>query len=438
MKEKSPEQRESTTMEKTEEIIEVSRNMIESEPFKEQHRSDSKAFTRTRILTFPRVILFILEKSVKSIQLRLNEWFGRLGKTVSSSAMTQARANLKHTAFIALNAVLIKIFYRDDNYQRYEGFRVLAIDGSKVRLPKGDEIKEEFGSIRYRNQKEEVKGEHNYAQVSVLYDVMNRIAIAAEFAKALAYEVDLAIKHLTQVQKGDLLIGDRNYASGRFIDAILTHGVDLVIRCSASSFKVARKMLQGCGADSQIATLKIEKGREIKIVQVRFVRVKLSTGEYEVLVTSLLDKQVYPTEMFKELYHLRWGIETYYGLLKTRLELENFTGKTVESILQDFYATLYLTNLESVLIQETETELKSKEGLENQQQVNHQVSFHAIKSSAIEILLSGKPVSEVLSELRALFLRNPTLKRKRPSEPRKLKTARQSLHYHRTQRKHCF
>jgi len=86
-------------------------------------------------------------------------------------------------------------------------------------------------------------------------------------------------------------------------------------------------------------------------------------GEYEILVTSLLNEPLYPTEMFKELYHLRWGIETFYGLLKTRLELENFTGKTVESVLQDIYSTLYLSNIESILTAEAEAKLKSRSRL---------------------------------------------------------------------------
>jgi hypothetical protein len=51
-------------------------------------------------------------------------------------------------------------------------------------------------------------------------------------------------------------------------------------------------------------------------VQVRAVKVKLSTGETEVLLTSLMDKDKYPNEIFKELYFLRWGIETHYGVLK--------------------------------------------------------------------------------------------------------------------------
>ncbi|RKZ35450.1 MAG: hypothetical protein DRQ49_12990 [Gammaproteobacteria bacterium] len=42
---------------------------------------------------------------------------------------------------------------------------------------------------------------------------------------------------------------------------------------------------------------------------------------------------------------IRWGTEGFYDILKTRLELENFTGQTKESIYQDFYATVYLTGM---------------------------------------------------------------------------------------------
>ena len=85
---------------------------------------------------------------MKSLQLRLNEWFEWFeGDTVSSSAFTQARANLKHTAFIALNNGNVEIYYRDGIYEKYKDLRVLAIDGSKVILPKGAQIKKQFGAI---------------------------------------------------------------------------------------------------------------------------------------------------------------------------------------------------------------------------------------------------------------------------------------------------
>jgi hypothetical protein len=67
-------------------------------------------------------------------------------------------------------------------------------------------------------------------------------------------------------------------------------------------------MLKGQGTDSQVVNLKINNP---KSRAVRLVTVTLNTGEYEVLVTSLADELTYPNELFKELYYLRWGIETF-------------------------------------------------------------------------------------------------------------------------------
>lgn len=87
---------------------------------------------------------------------------------------------------------------------------------------------------------------------------------------------------------------------------------------------------------------------------------------------------------------------------------------------------------------ETNQILSAKNTSVNSQQVNHNVSFHAIKSEALNLLLSDIPIPKVLKKLRALFLTHPTLNKKKPHPPRKKRTARHLLHYHRTQRKHCF
>lgn len=423
-------------MEKVNKLMKENRKMIESKWFKEQHRKTQEAFSRVRKLSFAVLVVFIVQKSVKSLQLRLNEWFEWFGEeTVSSSAFTQARANLKHTAFIALNNSNVESYYRDGIYERYKGRRVLAIDGSKVRLPKGAEIKEKFGAISYSNQKKEVEGEHNYSQVSVLYDVLNRIPITAECGTARAYEVDLAIKQLEDVRKDtDLLLCDRNYATYDFITTLLERNINFVIRCPAK-FAIVKEMQLGSGTESRLVEVKNHQNQTLSL---RFVRVLLSTGEYEILVTSWLDEQCYPADMFKELYHLRWGIETFYGLLKTRLDLEHFTGKTVESVLQDIYSTLYLTTIESILTAEVTATLKDKTTSKNQQKVNHSVSFHAIKTEALNLLFSKTPIDKVLNKLRKLFITNPTLDKKKSPTPRIPKTARHRLHYHRTQRKHSF
>src|SRR5258708_9334689 len=81
----------------------------------------------------------------------------------------------------------------------------------------------------------------------------------------------------------------------------------------------------------------------------RFVSLRLPTGELEVLVTSLLDEQLYPTQEFLTVYHWRWGHETFHLMLKGRLELENFSGRTTEAVRQDVQAAVLLPNFAPLL-----------------------------------------------------------------------------------------
>lgn len=394
-------------------------------------------------------MLLILQKSLKSLQLRLNELTLSLGSdalTVTNSAYTQARANLRHTAFIELNKkAVVDVMYGDDNIKRYKGMRVLAVDGSKITLPNTPDIIKEFGQISYANQKPDIKGKQAYGVASVMYDVLNRIAIDSTLSVAKAYEVELAIGHLAYTQENDLLIYDRNYPSYFHISFLNQCDKKFVIRCSKASFKQARDMLQGKGKESQVVTLKphhtkLQQVKDYDLpeeTKVRFVRIQLSTGEYEVLVTNLLDEQAFPSEEFKHIYAMRWGVEGFYGILKTRLNLENFTGKTAESVYQDFYSTVYLSGVESVLTMDIDEKLAQK-STKNKQQVNRSVSFNAIKNQAMDLLFSDNDKDQVIEQLEQLFLTNPVSIRKTRKVPRKKRSSKHLLHYANRKRKICF
>ena len=429
--------------------LETSGKLIKYEEFKRRHCRNDKDFTRTRSLPFSLVLIIVLRNSVKSLQLMVNEAMNWLDNDpVTASAYSQARYKLKHTAFIELNQkAVVDTMYEDDGYKKLLGFRILAVDGSKIRLPDNDDIREEFGTIAYTNGKDSIaEGEHPYALASVLYDVLNRVTLTAELARSDAYEVDLAVKHLAHTRAKDLITMDRNYPSYRMIAELQRHDRDFVIRCSAASFKAARKMLKGEGPDSQIVTLmpcdkQASLMRQLELppsITVRFVRVKLDTGEWEVLVTSLVDEEKYSTKEFKELYYLRWGVETFYGLIKTRLELENFTGIGAEAVRQDFFSTLYLSGLETILTEPAQNELDQKE-TQHPQIVNRAVSFNAIKDQALDLLfLSDIEPDVLLNRLTALFLTNPCLERKGRSPPRKKASSRALLDFHKRRKKHCY
>ena len=159
--------------------------------------------------------MLILQKGLKSLQLRINELTSVLGgETLTNSALTQARANLKHTAFIELNRkAVVDVMYGDDDYKRYKDMRVLGIDGSKILLPSTPDIINQVGQFSYSNEKNGVEGQHAEGLSSALYDVLNHVAVDSFLGKAKDYEVNLAIQHLDGTRENDLLICDRNYPS---------------------------------------------------------------------------------------------------------------------------------------------------------------------------------------------------------------------------------
>ena len=118
--------------------IDLVKEKIINEFFIDAHKSRPDDFTRTRKLTFQIIFMQIFRKTVKSLQLSLNELFmsDYLSTPVSASAYTQARNKFRHTAFIELNDDITGLFYSDGTIKRWNGYRCIGADGSKIILPK--------------------------------------------------------------------------------------------------------------------------------------------------------------------------------------------------------------------------------------------------------------------------------------------------------------
>jgi hypothetical protein len=79
-------------------------------------------------------------------------------------------------------------------------------------------------------------------------------------------------------------------------------------------------------------------------IQLRALKIVLSTGEAEVLLTTLTDIELYPYEDFHNLYGRRWGIDVDYHFKKNKIEIENFTGLSVHAVQQDIAAKILTQN----------------------------------------------------------------------------------------------
>ncbi len=209
--------------------ISIIRSLLNDDSFKNEHRTASKFFSRKFKLDFVTVVLLILQKSIKPLQLVLNEFLKKLDNCVlvTKSAFTQARRHLKPAAFVTLNKkAVVDVFYADSNYENAWGFRLLAIDGSKIHMPNSPEIRQEFGTIKFAttiDNDKKIMGEHGYALASVMYDPLNKVVVDACLAPAKAYEVDLALEHLKHTQANDLFptkvlaVGNAKTFVGNFV-----------------------------------------------------------------------------------------------------------------------------------------------------------------------------------------------------------------------------
>lgn len=433
--------------------VELTRQMIEESSFANRHRVNEKAFTRQRKLPFSHVMVMLLQKTVRSIQLHLHDFFaGLLSPCLSAvaSSWCEARLKLKHTAFIELNerAILEVAYGGREGFavRRWKGHRLLAIDSSLVRLPNEKPLGEQFGWLDFTNPPGH-GGRCPEARLSVLTDVLNRLAIETIFVGWKECERKLALTHLERLEAQDVGVLDRGFASYELWAQFVARERWFICRCPRKSFAVINRLfVENQDGQSLEATLSCPASKRVELcrqglpesIQVRLVTVRLQSGELEVLATNLLDPS-YSAGDFSQAYKERWGIETYYGLIKSRLALENFSGVSVEAIRQDLHATVFLSNLETLLTGAAQRQLQEDTpGRKNQAQVNHAVSFHAIKSHAIPLLLSQEPVGVVLARLQKLFLHTPVCCRPERQVPRRKKSPWRCYNYQRNVKKTVF
>lgn len=165
-----------------------------------------------------------------------------------------------------------------------------------------------------------------------------------------------------------------------------TAGVKYIIRIS----NMRDKQIKSAQESDQIIDYVVDQNTPLKM---RVVRFNLDSDEEEVLATNLLDDDLSLNE-FKELYFRRWGIETKFDELKNRLQIQNFTGDTVVSVEQDFYASIYLSNMAALAKREANDEIAQRnkdKGLKYDYKVNVNILIGKLKDRLILMLLEEDP-----------------------------------------------
>ena len=164
-----------------------------------------------------------------------------------------------------------------------------------------------------------------------------------------------------------------------------------------------------------------------KVYRIRVIKFPLPSDEIETLITDLPQHTLETTD-FQALYFRRWPIETRYDTLKIKLQLENFTGKTVLSVFPDFYASMFLSNMATFAKYVTDDEIQkdnTNKNLDYEYKTNVNILIGKLKDNLVLAILepNAKKRDRALKKVLAEIAKNRTPIR--PDRQFKRKTPRQ-------------
>lgn len=407
-------------------ILKETNNLITSDEYKEAY-SLGNSFSRKRKLSFSNTVHFICSALRKSISSEIDNFIEEHTylnfPNITKQAFSKARQNISPEAFNELCRLFVEKFYSlKKNLNTWNGFNILAIDGTGLQVPDTEECGKYFGLSSNQN-----KTRTAVATASALYDVLNDIIVDARITKYKTSERYIAKQHIEVLvnripSKNSIVIFDRGYPSYDMFDHLNDKGLLFLMRVSTSF-----KLVQSIDSDDSILEYKL-KG-EIK--KVRVLRIKLSEDVTEVLVTNIYDEKITTIE-FKELYFLRWGVESKYKELKSSIKIEEFSGTKPIAIEQDFYTSIYLSMISGLIKKDADASIANAnkdKSLNSTYQSNRNFILGQVFKRIIKLLVKSRLRNKILKSILEKSIKIRSQVRCNRSCERKKKHPRKKHHH---------
>ena len=329
--------------------------------------SDGKDFSRKSVLTAETVIRLLISAEGGSLAKILHD----AGIQATASALSQRRAQIPpevfRTVFTNFNSTCA-----DNNF--FQGYRLLAVDGTAVNLPrnpKAPSFVQNDGIPKGVNQLHVtplynilsrtfddlvIQPEPKKDEIGALVDMLERNTFTQKtlIIADRGFESYNLIAHCLEKENADFLIRVRqNYSAMREVAKLPMMELDCTIRPTITTTQTKEDKKNGyvflqVPKKSRVGS-KTRRGRwdfpSPYPMKLRVCRFLLDNGEFETVATSL--PRSFSLDDIRELYHLRWGIETSFRDLKYTLGLVNLHGKSDAFAEQEIYASLTAFNFAS-------------------------------------------------------------------------------------------
>lgn len=384
-------------------LIDYIKNILGSKDFIARNRTQPTAFVRKRKLPFDRLFWLIANFRNRSMQSEIAQFLEDSTiehehvEKLDDSSVFHARQKLSPQAYQEMNEHCLAFAQLHGQLKLWKGYQLCALDGSTLRLPAEGDIPEMFPP--HTDKRGDPVGPP-LARISLLYDPLNKLSLSAELDPTEVAEMDQLRDHRWHWQAGQLLLADRHYGAFWVFAWLLKRKVDFCIRLTVGQRKLTRQFVAE-GLAEKVVVFKPGRrarkkcrglGLSLKPISLRLVRVELSSGEVEVLVTSVLESEKISAKEFGKLYHMRWPVEEKFKQLKFRINLENWSGKSAWTIYQDTFARIWACNLTVLLAQGLEEEIERRTGHRKYPyQINWAGAFATTKRHLIKLVFRGTP-----------------------------------------------
>lgn len=351
-------------------------------------------FSRNRKINFKTCVGITMNSGGCTLNKELLDFFDFDVNAPTVSAYTQQRAKILPEAFEYLFHA-----FTEENAQTknlYEGYQLLACDGSNLTIAPNLNDPE---TLWKSNQ---LGATGNHLHLNALYDVLNRTYIDALVQTASTYQEHRACIQMIERVTLDkvILIADRGYENYNIFAHAIEKGWKFAIRVKdknsngiASGLNLPpndefdiditqifsrknTKTTKNAGYKwmpvNQVFDYLPRKSDKTYELSFRIIRFPIGSNSYEIIITNL-DRNIFDVKKIKEIYHLRWGIETSFRELKYAIGLTSFHARKPDFIKQEIYARLLLYNYCELI---TTHVIKQMKNNDKTKQVNFTIAIY--------------------------------------------------------------